>query len=89
MWPEIEEAIERLRPLASDALLAIFQQRMGGQIEPAFGDITRRLSGSGIGAVPTRGPARRAPRALGAGARGWGKRADEHPRIRDAGLRRG
>jgi DNA-binding transcriptional MerR regulator len=44
MWPEIEEAIERLRPIASEALLAIFQQRMSTQIEGAFGEITRRLS---------------------------------------------
>jgi DNA-binding transcriptional MerR regulator len=42
-WPEIDAAIERLRPLASDALLAIFQRRMGSQIESAFGDITQRL----------------------------------------------
>jgi DNA-binding transcriptional MerR regulator len=43
-WPEIDAAIERLRPLASDALLAIFQRRMRSQIESAFGDITKRLS---------------------------------------------
>jgi DNA-binding transcriptional MerR regulator len=44
MWPEIEEAIERLRPIATEALMAIFQQRMSTQIEGAFGEITRRLS---------------------------------------------
>jgi DNA-binding transcriptional MerR regulator len=44
MWPEIEEAIERLRPIASEALMSIFQQRMTGQVETAFGEITRRLS---------------------------------------------
>jgi hypothetical protein len=43
-WPEIEESIERLRPIASEAVLAIFQQRMSTQIEGAFGEITRRLS---------------------------------------------
>jgi DNA-binding transcriptional MerR regulator len=37
-WNEIDESIERLRPLASDALLAIFQRRMRTQIEAAFGD---------------------------------------------------
>ena len=42
-WPEIDEAIERLRPLASDALLAIFQRRMTSQIEAAFGSLTERL----------------------------------------------
>jgi DNA-binding transcriptional MerR regulator len=43
-WPEIDEAIERLRPLATDALLAIFSRRMESQIEAAFGEITKRLS---------------------------------------------
>jgi DNA-binding transcriptional MerR regulator len=41
-WPEIDESIERLRPLASDALLAIFQQRMRTQIESAFGEVAQR-----------------------------------------------
>jgi DNA-binding transcriptional MerR regulator len=41
-WPEIDESIERLRPLASGALLAIFQQRMRTQIEAAFGDVAAR-----------------------------------------------
>ena len=43
-WPEIDETIERLRPLATEALLAIFGQRMSAQIEEAFGELTRRLS---------------------------------------------
>jgi DNA-binding transcriptional MerR regulator len=45
-WPEIERAVERLRPVASEALLAIFQQRLGKEIEAAFGEITRRLTDS-------------------------------------------
>ena len=44
LWPEVEEAIERLRPIASEALLSIFQQRLSTQIEGAIGEITRRLS---------------------------------------------
>jgi DNA-binding transcriptional MerR regulator len=43
-WPEIEEAVERLRPIASEALMAIFQQRLSTEIEGAFREITRRLS---------------------------------------------
>ncbi len=43
-WPEIEQAVERLRPIASEALLAIFRQRLGSQIEGAFREITRRMS---------------------------------------------
>jgi len=46
-WPEIDESIERLRPLASEALLAIFQQRMRTQIEAAFGDASARAAENG------------------------------------------
>lgn len=35
MWPEVEEAVERLRPIASEALMAIFQQRLSANIEEA------------------------------------------------------
>jgi DNA-binding transcriptional MerR regulator len=40
-WAGIEESIEHLRPLATDALLAIFSQRMSAQIESAFGELGR------------------------------------------------
>jgi DNA-binding transcriptional MerR regulator len=43
-WPEMDETIERLHPLAADALLAIFHRRMKSQIEAAFGELTERLS---------------------------------------------
>ncbi len=43
-WPEIEEAVERLEPIASEALMEIFQQRLSTEIEGAFREITRRLS---------------------------------------------
>jgi DNA-binding transcriptional MerR regulator len=46
-WPEIEEAVERLRPIATEALIAIFRRRLSAQIEGAFREITRRLSGRG------------------------------------------
>lgn len=36
-WPEITEAIERLRPLASEVVLATFKQTMEAQVEKAFG----------------------------------------------------
>jgi hypothetical protein len=44
-WPAIDEAIERLRPLASDALLSIFRRRMRLQIEAAFGELAEPVSG--------------------------------------------
>jgi DNA-binding transcriptional MerR regulator len=46
-WAEINAAITGLRPLAGDALTAIFDQRMSGQIESAFGELTRRLAPPG------------------------------------------
>ncbi len=36
-WPKIQEALERLRPLASDALLAVFGMAMAESIDKAFG----------------------------------------------------
>ncbi len=43
-WPEIEAAVERLRPAASAALVTIFQQSLSHQIEAALSEITHRLS---------------------------------------------
>jgi DNA-binding transcriptional MerR regulator len=38
-WPELDEATQRLLPLASDALVAIFQRRMREQIGIAFDQV--------------------------------------------------
>ena len=38
-WDEVIEAVGALRPLASEALLAIFKQRMSTQLEAAFGKV--------------------------------------------------
>ena len=43
-WPEIEDAVERLRPAASEALVSIFQEQLGVQIDRALNEITHRLS---------------------------------------------
>jgi DNA-binding transcriptional MerR regulator len=43
-WPEIEHAVERLGPVASEALMAIFQRRLGARLEGAFAEITRRVA---------------------------------------------
>jgi DNA-binding transcriptional MerR regulator len=43
-WAEIDGTIERLRPLATEALMAIFGQRMSAQIDAAFGQLTQRLA---------------------------------------------
>ena len=41
--PQVREALERLRPLASDSLLAIFQLAMTDAVEKAFGRELERL----------------------------------------------
>jgi DNA-binding transcriptional MerR regulator len=38
-WDELIEAVDSLRPLASEALLALFKQRMTTQLEAAFGKV--------------------------------------------------
>ncbi len=43
-WSELEDSIDRLRPLATEALLAIFGRRMSAQIKAAFGRLTPWLS---------------------------------------------
>jgi DNA-binding transcriptional MerR regulator len=40
--PEVRQALERLRPIASDALLAVFQRRMTRAVEQAFGRALER-----------------------------------------------
>jgi DNA-binding transcriptional MerR regulator len=42
-WPEVRDALERLRPLASESLLAIFQLAMGDAVEEAMGREFERL----------------------------------------------
>jgi DNA-binding transcriptional MerR regulator len=48
-WTEIEASVASLRPLATNALLAIFDQRMSSETEAAFGELTRRLAPPGPG----------------------------------------
>jgi DNA-binding transcriptional MerR regulator len=42
-WPEVRDALERLRPLAADTLLAIFAVAMADASEEAFGREIERL----------------------------------------------
>ena len=41
-WPEMTEAVERLRPLASEALNATFRLTLTDEIEKAFGEVLER-----------------------------------------------
>jgi hypothetical protein len=43
-WPEDLESIERLRPIASRALLATFQQTMTREVQDALGKELSRYS---------------------------------------------
>ena len=43
-WGKIAEALEGARPLAAEAVLAVFRQTLSDEVEGAFSDITRRLS---------------------------------------------
>jgi DNA-binding transcriptional MerR regulator len=43
-WPEVREALERLRPLAAESLLAVFQLTMTDAVEEAFGREVERGS---------------------------------------------
>ncbi|HWJ49634.1 MAG TPA: MerR family transcriptional regulator [Solirubrobacteraceae bacterium] len=38
-WDELTDAVNSLRPMASEALLALFKQRMTTQLEDAFGKV--------------------------------------------------
>jgi len=42
-WPEVREALERLRPLAAEALLALFQLAMTEAVDRAIGRELERL----------------------------------------------
>ena len=42
-WPAVREGVERLRPLAAEALLAVFEPTMTEAVEQAFGRETEKL----------------------------------------------
>jgi len=46
-WPEMIDAIERLRPLAGEALLAVFKLAMTEGVDEAFGRELQRVSREG------------------------------------------
>jgi DNA-binding transcriptional MerR regulator len=57
-WPKVREALDRMRPLASDALLAVFQIAMGEAVEKAS---ERTLRVAGRRKKPTRRTGRSGP----------------------------
>jgi DNA-binding transcriptional MerR regulator len=43
-WEEIAEAMDRLRPIAAEALLVVFRRTLSDEVEATFADIAKRLS---------------------------------------------
>ena len=43
-WGELAESIEHVRPLAAQALLAVFRRTMDEEVEATFADLARRLA---------------------------------------------
>jgi hypothetical protein len=65
-WPEVFEALERLRPLAAESMLATFQIVMTERVERALGREIEKMAGGGAREEPKRSSARdaaRSPRA--------------------------
>jgi DNA-binding transcriptional MerR regulator len=64
-WPAVRDALDRLRPLAGDAVLAVFRQAMAQATEQRFGEELERAASGGH----RRGRGSRARRARQARAR--------------------
>ena len=43
-WDELAESIEHVRPLAAQALLAVFRRTMDEEVEATFAELARRLA---------------------------------------------
>jgi DNA-binding transcriptional MerR regulator len=41
-WEEVTETLERLRPIATEAMMAVFKQTMTAEVEDAFGKVMER-----------------------------------------------
>ena len=57
-WPEVLDALERLRPLASDSLMAVFLMAMEEEVDEALGRELKRARGTRNAGdeVPRRAP---------------------------------
>jgi DNA-binding transcriptional MerR regulator len=67
-WPKVRESLDRMRPLASDALLAVFQIAMGEAVEKA-GERTLRVAARKRPAGRARSSGSRGAQASGKGKR--------------------
>jgi DNA-binding transcriptional MerR regulator len=48
-WPDVRNAIERMRPLATDAVMAVFRRTMTEAVEQRFGEELERRAGEAGG----------------------------------------
>lgn len=62
-WPEVFDALERLRPLAAESLLAMFQIVMTERVERALGREIEKMAGGGRHEEPRRDGARSTKRS--------------------------
>ena len=63
-WPEVQEALERLRPLASESLLAVFGMAMKDAVDRESARALKRMAGDATdepAAAPADAPAAAAP----------------------------
>jgi hypothetical protein len=67
-WPDVRNAIERLRPLATDAVMAVFRRTMTEAVEQRFGEELLQRSESRASHSHARAP--RARRARSGRSRG-------------------
>jgi hypothetical protein len=67
-WPGVRNAIERLRPLATDAVMAVFRHAMTEAVEQRFGQELERRSDDSSSQRHSRGP--RGQRARSGRSRG-------------------
>ena len=67
-WPDVRNAIERLRPLATDAVMAVFRRTMTEAVEQRFGEELERRTGESSSHPHARAP--RARRARSGRSRG-------------------
>ena len=44
-WSELADSIEHVRPLAAQALLAVFRRTMDDEVEATFAELARKLAG--------------------------------------------
>src|SRR3954451_1662745 len=69
-WPDVRNAIERMRPLATDAVMAVFRRTMTEAVEQRFGEELERRASDADGSSRPHARASRGRRARSARSRG-------------------